>query len=330
MNNSQSTLDDPKLPLALHRAWLFIGSLIIFYIVMLAAHEYIDNFTRQFIRLRTEYRVVEQLSKYCLLVIMLTSIITLKFATNTTRLKVASAFFALALSMYFSESNMIHQRHQPVIGIALLLPIFFWMRKLSSYLEALVLMLGFSIITLGVLSDMIQEDQIIAELIPTLIANVSLKFNEETLDVTGIGVICLSALLFCRRDINIAAQAKAPMMALTFIFATFIAVGNGLCHYQYKPTEELRILGFGLAFIGLSGVIAINQFGIKKTCRLTIGSPITYYLIAGYVFLYLPCFVNRFSSKNNSALLAAGCLFLAFLLYYHSKNRLFSRNECRV
>lgn len=78
-----------------------------FVILMSVLWEPAYQLMQQIIRMRPEYSLVEQGSKFLLLVMLCTSILAYSNQNDTAKLRLATVYVLFALALYFAESNFV-------------------------------------------------------------------------------------------------------------------------------------------------------------------------------------------------------------------------------
>ena len=150
-----------KFPVIDRGALLFI-SLIGIYLLVLTFSSEINEFTSQFIKLRSEYRVHEQLSKFTLLVVVVIALKCLSQQKDNVLLKLSMVCLIFFITIYLSESNMIKSILQPLFA-ALLVPLLLYgFFKKKAWLSVIFFVGGLGVIALGVIKDFGVEHQELA------------------------------------------------------------------------------------------------------------------------------------------------------------------------
>ncbi len=262
--------------------------LMVLVAICLAFSSTIDAFTFHFLEHRSEYRTVEQLSKFMLLLLALVCIGSIHSAKDLLTSRTAGAYLLFAVAMYLGESNMIKAKYQPVCA-ALILPFLgIWLLQARRWLSILILGAGLFCITLGVLNDGAQEGKYFAQMAPEFVISLVLSLNEEWLDIIGICFIALSGLLFMRDRLGTLTERSPLLFALVILLVLLTAVGNGFSHFQYDPSPLLWILGLLLAVVGMGGFFLLNQQLQNDPGRFFPSGSYKYYAFILLLFVVFP------------------------------------------
>jgi hypothetical protein len=294
-----------KFPVIDRGALLFVALVGIYLIVFTFLSE-INEFIFQFIEPRSEYHAQEQLSKFTLLVVVVIALKCLSQQKDKVLLKLSMVFLIFSITMYLSESNMIKAKLQPLFA-ALLVPLllhgFF---KKKAWLSVIFFVGGLGVIALGVIKDFGLEHQELP------IFELIIPFNEEFLDMLGIGFIGLSALILFYSSLREFAKQGLIVNVLMISVIAMVAVGNGLSHYQYDPSTSLWLTGLLMALVGGVGAFIINQYLIDDEQKLFKGNPYKYYLFLSFFFIFLPSFVDKYKTVT--------CIVLWMIVIFTSRS----------
>lgn len=296
---------------------IFLGFWSLFFVFYKLA-PYIHEAMSNIIVVRAEYTVYEQLSKYFLFVVILASIHSYGLQSESIKIKISICFLLLGLSMYLSESNMIKEAVQVIIGFIIFAYTFFLLFKSRSWFVALLLLQGLFVTSLAVLTDFMSEHEFLKNYLTQQVANVLIS-NEEIFDLLGIGIICFSAII-CFLD-TLKTFIKNNLIGTLSLLITsgLITGGNGFLHYQYWPSGKLRLVAIMMTVSGFLGLVLTNRYLNKKNARLTlIDREYFFYLFIFSIFVVLPIIYGRNGSLVSLVVWLPTMLFLGLYLYYHN------------
>ena len=274
------------------------------------------------ITVKTEYKVLEQLSKYYLFIVMLVSIISYKHQIQIDRIKLSIGFLLIGLTMYLSESNMITEMAQPVFGIVILGNIFYLLYKSRSWLTMLLLFSGLAIIFLGWVKDYISEHELVNDYLPQYaIGYFKEKIREEAREVIGLAFVCLSVII-CFLD-SITAffnENKFRYVLLVIVTSGMITIGNGFLHWQYQPNIKIESVALVLTLSGFIGFILTNRHMLKKNSNLTLVDEEEQYIFMFFVFVVLPAIHGSHNTMISLVLWFPAIMFIGgYLFFRHPK-----------
>lgn len=276
--------------------------------------ESLDGFTALFVELRSEYTAVEQLSKFCLIVSLLSCFYLLRVSGDRDLLRASAALFALTITIYLSESNMIRDKYQPVFGMVLILPIAFWLARARNWLSFCVFGLGVFITGMGSLKDFMIESEKVLQMIPPILEQVLRQINEEVLDTIGLGVISLSALCMARDALS-ELVVKTPLgFAGALLAGGLVAVGNGLAHYQYDPSVLLLGVSFVFSALGLMLFAVMDSFFVLAKYSFPMNRKLKFLSVPFLLFLFIPVFWDQYNNFM-SLFFWLGSIYLSRQLY---------------
>ena len=275
-----------------------------------------------------EYRITEQLSKYFLLLTILISVHSYVTQNLRKRVKLSICFLLLGLVMYLSESNMIAEVLEPYFGVILFMCTFFFLVRNREWVPFLLLFLGCTAISLGVITDIAHDitrfgrTDFIERILPEPILNYLWRYPEEAFDVLGAAFVCLSIINYTIESlINLFKNNKYTSFGF-LATAGMIAVGNSFLHYQQKPSLELTCYSLTLTIVGFLGLIKISRnINMKNT---VIGLP-TLERFSLFIFLFFVVIPAVFGAENSIVLSLVLWLptisFIGFFLYFEHPSR---------
>lgn len=246
-----------------------------------------NEFMSQFFQLRSEYKVVEQLTKYYLLIGMLASFLLYGLEQNKNKVLLSLSYLFLFSAMYLSESNMIDEGAQPIFGVLGFAAIFVLLFKLREYISFLFVFVSLMFICTGVLTDYYSEGVLNQY---SLTEEVKIFFSlvsEERSDLRGVGFLSLSVASLSR--FHMLPFFKRDPRAVVFLMLGLLclSLGNGFIHFQYKPSPNLYLFSLLLMYSG--------------------------FLIALYCLKYLSRGVKFYFNINNSILIIVSYVFFLLL-----------------
>lgn len=276
----------------------------------------IDHFTSQFVEIRSEYKAKEQLSKFTLLIIVVLALKCLSHQKDDVLLKLSMGYLIFIITMYLSESNMIKEKLQPVFAAILIPMLFHEFFKKKTWLSLSFFVVGLGVIALGVTRDFAVKHQAVADIMPAPLFYLTLKFDEEMLDVVGIGFIGLSALTLFYSSLQKFAQQGLAIGALLIIGVMLVSIGNGLSHYQYRPSTLLWLVGLAMT-LGGAGAFTASEY-LADDEKLFVHSPYKNYLFLSFFFIFLPSFISKYTYLVGLALWLI-VVFTSRNFYYSAK-----------
>jgi hypothetical protein len=268
---------------------IFLGFWLLFLVFYILSPS-VGDLIGRIIKMNAEYTVIEQLSKYYLLIMMLISINVYSVQNDLIKIKTAISFLLLGFILYLSESNIITEHTQPLFAVVILPYIFFLLFANHSWSVLFQLSIVFFIISLGFISDLIQETEFLKSLLPQYIGSffLSILSYEEVYDVIGLGFVCLSSIFYFYAEIE--EFIKNNFFGTIFLLMTagIIAIGNGFLHWQYRPGPKLHLGAYIITLIGFLGLILTNKYIITKNKILTLFSEDFFYFFIFTFFVILP------------------------------------------
>lgn len=245
-------------------------------------HAFIASLTE----LESEYTVSEQLSKFYLVIIILASIHAYRHLNGRNEVKLSIVFLLLGLIFYMSESNMLTEKIQPLLGLILFVWICTLFLKTAHWFSLLLFLAGLGGIACGVLSDFAFESKTVNSLLPEFVLELLRSVPEERFDLIGIAFICLSAI-FCFRD-SLLSLGNVRIAALMALAAALIAIGDSFMHYQYQPSRKLQAIALLIALGGFLALMLANRSTGNRRPVLILLSENLFYLFAYCFFIVLP------------------------------------------
>lgn len=278
----------------------------------------------QFMPMHSEYSLIEQATKFILLIMMAVSIMAYRNEEDSSKVKLSITCCLFAVAMYFSESNFIEESWQPMFGAVFIL-VALWQLLKTDVVALLFLLCGCTAIVMGMAGDMWSDH-------PEMFGDRSAMFDlgrvlysmEEQMDLWGVAFI-VYACLFVFRGILTAFTVRYPAnLILLFLSAGLVAAGNGFAHWQYHPGQILTAAATVMALTGLVAMVLVTerqsglelQFGFfdksafyRNCFLLFLVLPVIYGGVGGALnlILWASIFVlaGRYLYKNNPHLIAS-------------------------
>jgi len=270
-----------------------------------------------FIRLKSEYTLGEQLTKFYLFSIMLISIYAYKCSQTRLQIKESISFLSLGFVMYLAESNMIDEATHPVFGFILLTILFYLLSKSRSWLSLGLLLFGFFIVSLGVMTDYISEKEWAQHVFPHHIINFLGNMKEERFDVAGVGFLCLSTIFHFLDPIKRFIKNNLKGTLWLCLGSGLITSGNGFLHYQYEPGRRLTVLALGLTISGYLILIGTNKKILNTDQQLTLIKEGYFYIFIFFFFVLSPTVFGQRNEVSSIILWLPTIMYAAFYLFNH-------------
>lgn len=275
-----------------------------------------------------EFTVNEQLSKFYLFMIILISGYAYQTFKKPVEINISICFLILGLTMYLSESNMISNNPQLFLAPVILLCTFYMLFKNKSFSTIFLVLLGFFIISGGILLDFTHQHAIIKSYVPAQYLSLMERFGEETFDVLGIAVVCFSVVFCFLEPIKKFTKNNIGGVLSLLISAGLITIGNGFSHFEYHPGRKLQLLAFVLSFSGWIGLMLTNKLFSKKDIQLYILNEKLYYAFIFILFVMLPTVYGVKNDDLISIILWAPILIFITVNLYR-KHPLLLRKDAR-
>lgn len=263
------------------------GFWLIFFLFYLSGDPY-HEFLRNYITIRAEYTIVEQISKFYLFVIVLISVLSYQASTEATKIKLSISFLFLGLILYISESNMIPEIIQPVFGVIIFFSTCILLFRVRSWVSIFFLLVGFLMIGTGLVSDIVNERKTISSILPSLLLYLFDPSFEEYYDTLGIAFLCLSAILCFQDILQDIIKRKKKVTLLILLASGMISFGNGFLHYQYRPSAELHCISLLVTISGFLGLVFLAKGSSKKHATFTLVTEELFYIFIFVFFVMLP------------------------------------------
>jgi len=286
---------------------------ITFYICLLLENP-LHTFLSSYITMRSEYTLGEQLSKFYLFIIVLLSVFSYQNLKEPTKIKLSISFLLLGLIMYMSESNMITEKTQPIFGLIIVVCTGMLLLRDRSWSSLTFFVMGFIVISFGVLSDLAHENESIRRLLPVFIFKLLHITSEERFDMIGIAFLCLSGILCFRFPLRNFITKNTKGTLLILLTSGMITAGNGFLHHQYNPSSKIYIVALAMTISGFLGLIFVNKSISKKDIILALITEDLFYLFIFSFFVVLPSIV--YGGERNSTALLLWLPFMFFMAIY--------------
>lgn len=295
---------------------IFVGFWSLF-LVLYTLAPLIHDAIRSVIPMQVEYTVYEQLSKYYVFIVILISIYSYRILNEPIRIKISICFLVLGLALYLSESNMIAEMAQPIFAFIILAYTFFLLYRSRSWFVFFLLLLGCSVISAGVSADFASEHELVKSYIPQPISNVLSIEYEEIYDVTGIGFICISVIIYFIDTIEKFIKSNTIGTLCILTTSGLVTVGNGFLHFQYKRSIGLTSFALMMTISGFLGLLMTNKYVNKKDAMLTLITEEHFYLFVFSFFVVLPVIYGNITAVESLVIWLPTLIFLGLYLSYH-------------
>ena len=243
-------------------------------------------FLSRHITLCSEFTLNEQLSRFYLFIMLLISVLYYRVSNEPNKIKLSISFLLLSLILYMSECDIIADNAQPIFGLIIVPCTFLLLLRLRNWLSLTFFIVGFMLISLGLLSDIALKYESIGSLLPTFVCYLTEIIWEETFELIGITFLCFS-LILCLRVPLWNCVARNTKGSLLMLFASgMISIGNGFM--RNKASCITSLCSLAITIIGLLGLMLANKRIDKKDAILTLITKDLFYLFIFFFFVMLP------------------------------------------
>jgi len=231
----------------------------VFVILMSILWEPAYQLMKLIIRMHPEYSLVEQGSKFILLVMLTNAALAYSNTSDTKLAKLAVLYVLFSLALYFAESNFILSEWQPVFGLVFI-PAICWQLLRFNILALVLMVCGAGLVVLGTISDLLLDKP---ELFPSweFLARwqAIAGLIEEQFDLWGIACFSYSVLLAFRTTTEPVYRSDIPALAWLVVSLGLIGAGNGFAHWQYHPSSTFELISSAMAITGMLGVYRFDR-----------------------------------------------------------------------
>jgi hypothetical protein len=276
-----------------------------------------DNIIGQFIDIRSEYTIGEQLSKFYLFIIMLVALHLYRTSKTPSKVMIGLLFFLFAFVMYLSESNMVVEIVQPLFGVIFLPLILFLLLQTRSFGVIFALILGFMMLAGGAFIDFMKDSETLQGILPSAVVTSPL-IREEIWEIIGYGLIGYAVLAHFYEDIRAFVRNNVAGTVLLLLASGMLASGNSFLHWQYSPGLRVQSVALTMTLIGFAGLAISNRYLIKPNDRIRLITEESFYLFLFAFFVMLPIVFGN-SNIIVSLLLWLPSILLAgyFMMNHH-------------
>ncbi|MDH3445795.1 MAG: hypothetical protein OEN50_17865, partial [Deltaproteobacteria bacterium] len=190
-----------------------------------------------------------------------------------------------------------------------------YLLRLRSWLSVIFLIVGFTLVSFGLLTDLKQENEFVSSLLPSFIFHYLDITLEERYELIGIAFLCLSAILCFRVPLRqfIAKNIKGCLLIL--LASGAITFGNGFLHYQYNPSGNLHLLALVMTIIGFLGLMFTNKRVSTSHAIFTLVTEDLFYTFIFLFFVLLPSIHGRARTLTAFLLWLPIMIFIAINLW---------------
>jgi len=285
----------------------------IFVILMSLLWEPTYQLMKLIIRMHSEYSLVEQGSKFLLLVMMTNAALAYSNASEAKLVKIAVLYVLFALALYFAESNFILSEWQPVFGAAFI-PAICWLLLRVNIVAMLLMVGGAGLIVLGTISDLLLDK-------PQLFPNWEILAHwqaiagliEEQFDLWGIACFSYSTLVAFRGMTGPIYRNDIPALAWLIASLVLIAAGNSFAHWQYHPSSTFELISTAMAVVGMLGVLRFDRAVIANGYCFVPFRRDTFYTFLVLAFIVLPIIYGD-SGRPFNLLMWSACFYYLWRL----------------
>jgi len=306
--------------------FFYFWSIILFAILDNSFNQLLSNDSLSFLKLtdkyqflHSEYALTEQLSKYCLFLLILISVHLYQTAKNIFKIEVSLLFFFLGLIMYLAESNMIHSVAQPFYGAVIFPWLCILLIKDHKKLTALIVIGVISIMS-GIVDDYLSEFNWLYNNFLMGISKVLGLIGEEEFDLVGQGFFLLAAIYYAFDPLKSFISKNKKGIVPFLGFSAMITIANGFLHYGYKPNAKLEILALILVIGGFVGLVWTNERIFKENKFFLLNTD-CFYLFIIFFFIILPTVYHANNQIMESFVLWFPTLTLFGIYLFNQKKK---------
>lgn len=288
----------------------FWGVFTVLYWIALPIEELLGTW----ITVRSEYRGVEQLSKFYIIVTLLVAVSAYRASQSSTDIKLSISFLLVALALYLGESDMIADQVQPLFGALFLGYALLLLLVGRAWLPLALLVLGCGGLLSGILSDAAHQGELLGTTVPRRVrAILAAAPDEELAEAVGSGFIGLAAMFRHRSLFQIVRRNTLGVVCLIAASGS-IAMGVSLLAFVYA-VRWVRELGFVIATLALVALVLTNKRLVSRIDRLALITEEQLYALAFVLLLLLPATYGRINIAMSLLLWLPAMFSLALYLY---------------
>ena len=221
------------------------------------------------IQMRAEYSLLEQMTKFLLLVMLCASLFAYSNRKEAAKVKLASLFVLFALTLYFSESNFIASGWHPLFG-AFFIAVISWQLLKVDWAALAFMLLGAGFIFMGVMTDTLMDHPHWFPETPFFQDWLAIAgLIEEQFDMWGIACLTFSSLVAFRVRISRMFYDNPWQLVLLALSLGLIASGNSFVHWSYYPSPTFEVIATAMALTGVAGVMLVDRKIQERGFRLT-------------------------------------------------------------
>ena len=297
-----------------HTVAIICGFWLIFFVFYLMRTPY-HGFLKDYIIVKSEYRMGEQISKYYLFIIVLISVLSYQTSNETSKIKLSISFLMLGLIMYMSESNMVTENTQPIFGLIIVVSTCIFLLRARSWFSIVLLIVGFIMVGCGSLIDLAHEKEIVSLLLPTFIIPLLEFLPEDYYETLGIAFLCLSAILCFQVTLQDFLKRNKKVTFLILLASGIMVFGNGFLHHQYSPGKKLHLVSLLMTISGFLGLVFFTKSSSKKNPIFNLVTEELFYIFIFAFFVVLPSLHGPARSATALFLWLPTMFFMAVYLW---------------
>ncbi|MBF0188288.1 MAG: hypothetical protein HQL50_10235 [Magnetococcales bacterium] len=288
----------------------FVAGFTILHVLLLFLGEQTHPFLADLVSLRSEYMIGEQLSKFYLFIIVLSSIHSYQVVKHPEEIRTSIAFLMMSLIIYLSESNMIVESAQILFGLILFIALSRTLLISRAWLSLTLIVMGFAFFCCGAIADHLNDQGSWVDQIPVWVVTFVSPLSEERLELNGIVCLCLATLLHFRVYLITLLFSFPGKVAMLMIAVLALTFGNGFLHHGYHPEGLFQLAGLLYTLGGFLGILAINNELTKNGIGFTLISREVFISFLFVFFLLLP------SSHGQNQLSVSLLVWLPFFVLF--------------
>jgi hypothetical protein len=288
--------------------WLLF---FVFYVMRIPYHAFLKNF----ITIKSEYRMSEQISKFYLFIVVLISVLSYQASNEANKIKLTISFLMLGLIMYMSESNMITENTQPIFGLIIVVSTSIFLLRLNAWFSIVLLIVGFIMVGCGSLIDLAHENKLVSSLLPTSVSHLLNPQWEDHFETLGIAFLCLSAILCFQVTLRDFVKRNKKVTFMILLVSGIITFGNGFLHHQYSPKRNFHLISLLMTISGFLGLVFFTKGSSRKNPIFNLVTERFFYLFIFVFFVVMPSLHGPARSATALFLWLPTMLFMVVYLW---------------